>query len=386
MQLNSLVIFRSLLSSPVIKKLQALLTGIENSTEAIDLYSGFVSELYHNYDNFSEFIYHYMLEDENFYIKAKAIGKNPGPFIENALEKELLTLHSISLLRSDDLKGFITYAGYLPDWGTSDYDFTFAYSEHIKNISKTGFGAFSKYHIFTVSGNDIVPVKSPDPVRLSSFACYERERSLIVKNTIALLEGTGANNVLLYGDAGTGKSSTVKAIANEFKENGIRLIEVKRDQLGKLPDIIEQLDGNPLKFIIFIDDLSFMKNDDNFTALKAHLEGSVSAGGNNIAIYATSNRRHLVKEHLADRDGDEVHVNDSLQEIMSLASRFGLTVTFQKPDKDVYFQIVSHIASACGLPAGENLFADAEAFAIRHSGRSPRTARQFVELRKSGLF
>ncbi|HIY04818.1 MAG TPA: ATP-binding protein, partial [Candidatus Anaerotignum merdipullorum] len=151
-------------------------------------------------------------------------------------------------------------------------------------------------------------------------------------------------------------------------------------------DILDELAGNPLKFILFIDDLSFSNNDDNFSALKAILEGGVASCGKNVLIYATSNRRHLVKESMTQRQGDDLHLNDTLQETMSLAARFGLTVTFQKPNKDAYLDIVKHLALQYGIHLPEQeLFTKAEAFAIRCNGRSPRAAKHFIELQKAGI-
>ncbi|MBS5531140.1 DUF815 domain-containing protein, partial [bacterium] len=156
---------------------------------------------------------------------------------------------------------------------------------------------------------------------------------------------------------------------------GLRLIEVKKNELFRIPYLVEELSANPLKFVLFIDDLSFSSNDDNFSALKAILEGSVSTCGKNIAIYATSNRRHLVKETMGDRAGDELHVNDTLQETMSLAARFGLTITYQRPDKEEYLAIVKNLAREYGLDVPEKeLFRKAEAHALRCGGRSPRVA------------
>ena len=385
-QLDSLTIFRNLAESPVMKKLKSLTGSIGDPKAAVNLYTDFVSELYRNCDNLSTYIYDFILSDENFYIKAKSKGERVDKVVEDAFENELETLQALSLLRASELKELIRYDGFLPDWNTTEYDFAAAYGERILNISHFGFGMFSKYHAFTVSDDGLIPVKYPDPVSLSSFEAYDAERELIIKNTQNLLKGARAGNVLLYGDAGTGKSSTVKAIANEYSGDGLRLVEIKKNQLYKLPEIIELLNDNPLKFIIFIDDLSFVKNDDNFTALKAHLEGGVAASGGNIAIYATSNRRHLVKESLADREGDDVHTSDTLQEIMSLAARFSLIITFQKPDKSTYLNIVRRIAKDYGLEESERLLPDAEAFALRNNGRSPRAAKQFVEFQKSELF
>ena len=188
------------------------------------------------------------------------------------------------------------------------------------------------------------------------------------------------------GDAGTGQSSTVKAIANEYADRGLRLVEVKKNQLYELPGLMDSLAENPLKFILFIDDLSFTVNDGDFAALKAILEGSAGGQAANVAVYATSNRRHLIKETLSDREGDDIHASDTRQELMSLAARFGLTVTFSVPDRDRYLYIVRQLAARYGLELGETeLAVRAEAFAIRAGGRSARVAKQFVELCKSNI-
>ena len=153
----------------------------------------------------------------------------------------------------------------------------------------------------------------------------------------------------MTGDAGTGKSSTVKAVANALWSEGLRIVEVRKDQLRAIPKILDELSGNPLKFVLFIDDLSFLKDDDNFNALKAVLEGSVTAKSTNVVIYATSNRRHLIKESFSDREGDEVHRNDTLQEFVSLSERFGIHVSFSKPDKKTFLHIVHHLAKESGI-------------------------------------
>ncbi len=191
---------------------------------------------------------------------------------------------------------------------------------------------------------------------------------------------------MLYGDAGTGKSSSVKAIANEFAADGLRLVEVKKNQLYQIPALLDSLAQNPLKFILFIDDLSFSANDDNFAALKAILEGSVGSRSQNVVVYATSNRRHLIKETLSDRSGDDIHEADTRQELMSLSARFGLTVTFQRPDKVRFEEILLDLAKQYGVQMpSDQLFIKGEAFAIRAGGRSPRVARQFIELLSAGV-
>lgn len=256
----------------------------------------------------------------------------------------------------------------------------------MSQVGRKGYGMFAKYHVFTVENGQLVPVKYPDPQRLEELPGYEREREKVIANTRALLAGMPANNVLLYGDAGTGKSSTVKAIANEFAPQGLRLVEVKKNQLYQIPELMDQLADNPLKFLLFIDDLSFTANDDNFAALKAILEGSVGGRAKNLAVYATSNRRHLVKETLTDRTGDDIHEADTRQELMSLSARFGLTVTFQRPEKARFEAILTELARQHGIEMPmEQLLVKAEAFAIRAGGRSPRVAKQFIEQCESGV-
>ena len=225
----------------------------------------------------------------------------------------------------------------------------------------------------------IEPIISADKTGMAQFIGYEAERSKVVANTQAFVEGRPAANVLLCGDAGTGKSSTVKAIANEFYSQGVRLIELRKDQLRYLPTVMAKISGNPLKFIIFIDDLSFNQNNDDFSMLKAALEGSASATADNAVIYATSNRRHIVKESFGERDGDDVHRNDTMQETLSLSERFGLTVLYSKPDKKLYLQIVKTLAERGGITMDEKeLEVQAEAFALRKGNRSARCAEQFI--------
>ena len=234
--------------------------------------------------------------------------------------------------------------------------------------------------MFRVSGEEILPVKSADSTSLTEFVGYEEERRRVFENTRALCEGRPAANALLCGDAGTGKSSTVKACANCFADYGVRLIELRKDQLFSLSYIMGRIAENPLKFIIFIDDLSFNKNDDCFSMLKAALEGSASAKANNAVIYATSNRRHIVKESFSDREGsDDIHHSDTIQELMSLSDRFGLTVYFEKPSKALYLEIIHSLARKNGIELDlKELDIKAEAFALSRGSRSPRAAEQFI--------
>lgn len=384
-QFDSLVIFRNLLSDTVISKFRQLIKSLKiNIEEFIYYYAEFSSELFKHTDNFSEYLLLKVLEDENFYILNKSQNISHNRSIELCLIYELQFFKKISAITGKDLKNQMNFNEYLVEWTTSDHNFIEIYRERIKNISKYGYGIFSKYHMFIVENEKLVPVKNPDTVRISQLISYENERKSIIDNTTALLKNKPAANVLLYGDAGTGKSSTVKAAANEFKESGLRLIELKKSQLNLIPKLVDKLSKNPLKFILFIDDLSFTKNDDNFAGLKAVLEGSVATKAENIVVYATSNRRHLIKESFSDREGDEIHLSDTLQEMTSLSSRFGLTVVFSKPQKDEYEKIVKELAEINGISVDENkLIKQAETFAIEHSGRSPRVAKQFIDYLKT---
>ena len=388
LQIDSLTVFSHIKEDSVILKLRALLEAVSQSEkdETVRLYSDFVSALYPHTSNLTDYVRTLMLQDDNFYVKAQASGIQPDIEIANAVEQEIEILQEVASINSEEIKEAISYDGYLPSWKTHQENFSTCFAEKLVSITKTGYGIFAKYTFFRVDNGQIIPVAHPDFQKMDQLFEYERERNLILKNTEALVNGTGASNMLLYGDAGTGKSSTIKAVANYLSPHGLRIIEVKKNQLYQIPQIMEELSANPLKFILFIDDLSFTGNDDNFSALKATLEGSISGCGDNVVIYATSNRRHLVKESFGDRVGDELHLNDTMQETMSLAARFGLTITFQKPDRDEYLSIVKSLAEEYGIDLPEEeLFKKAEAHAIRKNGRSPRTAKQFIELLKIGI-
>ncbi len=386
-KLHSLVIFRKILQDDTINKLACLFDCDEtNKNELTDKYCDFAESLLSNGGNLSRHILKLILEDENIYTSYKITGKGDGELLEPLLGRELSVLENLSQYEGEQIRTF-TGDATLAKWKTENIDFSEVYYKRLSEIHKKGFGIYAKYHMFILGDNgEIIPIKNPDRQKLSELSGYERERNLIIANTKALLEGRPSNNVLLYGDAGTGKSSTVKAIGNEFYEQGLRIIELKKEQLHLIPELLDNISEKPLKFIIFIDDLTFASDDKDFCALKATLEGGVSSRGSNTIIYVTSNHRHLVKESNSDRQGDEISVGDKIQEIVSLSARFGLTITYSKPDKDLYCRIVSDLAKRGGIEMDEDkLFIRAEAFAIRHGGRNPRTAKQFVDLLLSGV-
>ena len=382
-RLNSLAIFRALLRDPVVSALLDYLNSREKATsEAVSKYAAFVSALYGTEKRtLAGYIQHIVNNDENAYIRMIGRGAQPWPEMETQVEQELQILQAVADLTPEALREGLNWDGYLPVFATKQLNLVDSYHERCANIHRFGYGIYAKHIMFFIGENNrIVPVINPDQTRLSSLIDYKREQQIILDNTVALLEGKPAANILLTGDAGTGKSSTVKAVVNELHDRGLRILEVRKEQLHAIPAILDELNTNPLKFILFIDDLSFQKDDDNFSALKAILEGSVSAKSRNVVIYATSNRRHLVKESFSGRDGDDVHRNDTMQEIISLSERFGIQVTFQKPNKETYLGIVRHLAQEKGvtMDAGE-LDMLAERFALGRGGRSARAATQFID-------
>lgn len=385
LELQSLVIFKNLKNDKAVADLSGLLSGASGTiAEQVALYSSFVSKLYEEGINLTDYILSRVLSDENPAVFQRAQNLPLCANLEECLRNELRILEDIAQITAAEIRAQLGYDGYLPDWETREADFISEYANRMDNISSFGYGVFSKYHMFVYKAGAITPVHTPDNVTLSDLKSYEEERRAVIENTLALLKGRPAANVLLYGDAGTGKSSTVKAIVNEFRNRGLRLIEITKRQFLDIPVIVEKLGGNPLKFILFIDDLSFTKEHDDFGALKAILEGSVYAKAPNAIIYATSNRRHLVRESFADRNGDDVHRNETIQELVSLSERFGLQINFLSPEKAQYLHIVRELAAQYGLNVpDEALEAEAEKYALRRSGRSPRVARQFIEYLRS---
>ena len=380
-KLGGLVIFRNILELPYIRSLIKLQRVKDGTADEVSFaYGEFMSEVMKYGDNFSNVLLYSVLDDENIYTKYIAAKAGENALYENLLVRELEILQKISLYNGSDIRCRAELS-MLPVWNTAEYDFVSMYKERISKMETKGFGIYARHHMFILDDEGkITPIKKPDPMLISDLVGYERERTPIIENTEAFLCGKSANNVLLYGDAGTGKSSTVKAIGNSYCDRGLRLIEIKKDQLSLIPKVIEQIADNPLKFIFFIDDLTFTSDDRDFCTLKATLEGGVCSRGSNIIIYATSNHRHMIKESASTRQ-DSVNVADMIQETVSLSSRFGITVTYLKADRNQYATIVIELAKRAGIVMDENdLIVGAEAFAIRGGGRNPRTAKQYIDM------
>ncbi len=249
-----------------------------------------------------------------------------------------------------------------------------------------GVGKFGLHKAFRVvhdgQGVHIVPILNIAHVRLEDLVGYEIPKKKLTDNTEAFVEGRKANNCLLFGDAGTGKSSSIKAIANKYYDRGLRVIEIYKHQFQDLNDVIAQVKNRNYKFIIYMDDLSFEEFEIEYKYLKAVIEGGLEKKPENVLIYATSNRRHLVKESFADKEGrrDQLHSSDTVQEKLSLVSRFGVTVFFCAPDKKQFQEIVRVLAGRYGVDMPEEeLLLEANKWELAHGGLSGRTAQQFID-------
>ena len=280
-EISALSVFRGIQEK---KQMRALLEYLKNDgslCEKMDRFGAFVYSLEEDDYCFSDFLRRAVYEDENRYIIGQAKRRElPVSLVENA-KAELRLFSKLTQLSARALCDPMGYSGYSPEFENQAIDFEQVYAERLADIERYGYGIFASYKMFRVVDNAIVPVEAADTVSVDSFIGYEEERKKVFENTKALIEGRPAANVLLCGDAGTGKSSTVKACANYYSDQGIRLIELRKDQLFSLSYVMGKIADNPLKFIIFIDDLSFNKNDDCFSMLKAALEGSASAKAKN---------------------------------------------------------------------------------------------------------
>jgi predicted AAA+ superfamily ATPase len=264
----------------------------------------------------------------------------------------------------------------LPRWQATA-PFTF---ETLTQFYRTcGAGVFAQYRAFVWEEGRLIPVADPDCPRPEDLLGYELQRDQVAANTRLMLEGRQANNVLLFGDGGTGKSATVKSMLYLPGMEDLRLIEIQKEHLTGLPSLIRSLDGRRQRFLLFIDDLAFDQDDKTYSSLKTILEGSLEKRPVNVAIYATSNRRHLVRQNFSDRGSDEVDAAETISEKTALAERFGLRIPYLSMSKAGYLALVDHLARQAGVRMeAEQLHAQAMTWEIRHSGRTPRVARQFI--------
>jgi predicted AAA+ superfamily ATPase len=396
-------IYTKVKQDPLVQNMVGLLEALQNPQsefhQAATCYSNICSILFDSEfaGSLPDYLFDKILCDENIYtvMCAKNEYARIPLSVKKAAEFDLNVFYLLSLITSKELKQAMVdhftgkeeiiplFAEYTNErkqfkasqtWGN---DLISIGEYHRRN----GVSVFTKYYAFYLDDSkQIVPVKRFEPFHLDSLKKYELQKQKVVDNTLSFLRRKPANNVLLYGDRGTGKSTTVKAILNEYHKDGLRMIQVAKEDISYLHYVLKQIENVPLRFIIFIDDLTFNENDEGFNTLKAILEGSLNEMPENVLIYATTNRRHLIKETFSGREGDELHASDTRDEVASLADRFGLTVTFTKPNLPDFLDIVCEIAKERKIDIDEEtLRKGASTFAMQKASRSGRVARQYID-------
>ena len=381
--LLSLSIYRRVVTRPVTSRLVALLHAAvqgeyEASATAWGELIGYLSE-HGNTNDLPSAVLGEIRADENPFSLAAAAGKARAPELDALAARDLGLLYRAASVELAKLAHSVPKLDMYP----AKEPFNRPWERCLSHLSdfhrKHGVGLFVDNYALVWENGALHPVSHPDPIQLSDLKEYAYQRGVAGKNTLAFLQGASCNNILLYGDRGTGKSSTVKALLNEYACKGLRMIELHKRDLNDLPRLTEYLAAIPMRFILFIDDLSFGGDEDDFAALKAVLEGGLAARPDNVLMYATSNRRHLLRESFSDRGHDDVHHADTVQEAVSLSDRFGICLTFLIPDKQRFLRIVEQIAldEGINMPVAE-LLVEAEKWAMERGARSPRFARQFI--------
>jgi hypothetical protein len=400
--IEGLLLFRSVFAEPPGEAFLALLSAVAtgDGVQSLRTYADWFQTLALNNETWGNYLLRQLAYAQNAFTtqaQTHPLGDLPEPLVQ-AARQDLQQLQRVCNIAPTQIAGWVQAVAQLPNppiaWtiaAKNPAPFQFKGEDWVEELPylathyrQNGIGLFAQYRAFTWQNGRLEGIANPDPIRLDQLTAYDYPRQQLLQNTLALLNGYPALNVLLYGSRGAGKSSLVKALLTEFHPKGLRLVEVAKSKLQDLPQIVDILRDTPQKFVIFVDDLSFEEDDDAFKALKVVLEGSVTARPSNVVVYATSNRRHLVREFFSERprprDQDEVQAWDTLQEKLSFSDRFGLTLTFEPADQPTYLAIVKHLAHQAKIPLGEEeLVPRALQWATRHNGRSGRSARQFID-------
>ena len=406
-QAASLLLYQNVLAGAVSESFLELLHALSktdaDSIDYLKAYGTWFKLLAETGQSWQDYILTQILKDDNPFtrqIQGKELAFLP-PALLAAAKHDLQALQHLYNCSNTQLGQWVQEASGLPTspviWdletlAISPLQKTVNWEDALAELAAyyrdNGIGIFADYRAWRWQSGQFMGIARPDPVKLDELVGYESQKEILLKNTEFLLAGYRALHVLLYGSRGSGKSSLVKGLLNYYSK--LRLIEVAKSELKDLPTIVEHLQVIPQKFVIFVDDLSFEEDDDSFKALKVVLEGNVTARPQNVVVYATSNRRHLVREFFADRsrpsNSEEIHAWDTMQEKLSFSDRFGLTLTFEPANQTTYLTIVRHLAAQAEINlSSDDLDDRALQWATRHNGRSGRTARQFVDFLKAEL-
>ena len=365
------------------------LTEAKTADALIRSYTDLVYSVWsEGFSTLPDYISWHLKYDESFIGNAIAAGTAPQ-FMEDAAAMDIRRLSSVAMLSCSGLKRNIAnacsrlgeeYSSIIQNLAELPMGRGFQEEEIFESYRKKGCGQFALGRAFHWEKGQLTQVKHSDPIDQRDMIGYEFQRNAVVENTRVMLSGKPTNNVLLYGDSGTGKSATVKSLVNIPEFYNLRLIEIAKNSLDELTELIRQISRHTQKFIIYIDDLSFEQEDKGFSALKTALEGGLERRPDNVAIYVTSNRRHMIRESFSDRQGDDVHVRETMEERTSLSERFGLRLSYLALDKKKYQDMVLSMCHRMGLDLPDNqILVEANRWEIQHGGRTPRVAVQLVE-------
>ena len=386
-QLRGLSAFRSLLDTPMLKDALQLLDAAarRDGEGALAAYDQMFYRLKaEGYSGLGTWLWDTLRYTETPFGDLAGSGRS-DPELERAARRDVDALLQLARLGAEDIRvalkpilteEYVSVLDNLPAWETGA---PFTFEELAAFYQENGAGLYAKYRAFLWEEGRLVPVADPDCPHPVELLGYDQQRKQVLDNTRLLVEGKPSNNVLLFGDGGTGKSATVKSMLYLPGMENLRLIEIQKENLVGMPRLIRSLAGRRQSFILFIDDLAFDQDDKTYSSLKTILEGGLEKRPLNVAIYATSNRRHLVRQTFSDRAGDEVDAFETISEKTALAERFGLRIPYMTMSKSEYLALIDHLAGLYHVEMNrEVLHAKAMEWEIRHAGRTPRVARQFI--------
>ncbi len=387
-KLMSLSVYKNILETEPVQALLRL-TQAKTADGLIQCYTELVYSVWNaGFSTLPECIAWHLKYDESFIGNAIAAGTAPD-YMKDAAAMDIRRLASVSMLSCAGLKRNIgaacakfgdEFASIIQNLAELPMGESFDEEDIFESYRKNGCGRFALGRAFHWEKGQLTQVKHSDPIDQKDMIGYEFQRNAVIENTRVMLSGKPTNNVLLYGDSGTGKSATVKSLVNIPEFYNLRLIEIAKNSLDELTELIRTISHHTQKFIIYIDDLSFEQEDKGFSALKTALEGGLERRPDNVAIYVTSNRRHMIRESFSDRQGDDVHARETLEERTSLSERFGLRLSYLALDKKHYQDMVLSLCHRMNLTIPDSqILVEANRWEIQHGSRTPRVAVQLVE-------